>query len=320
MKYIKTVLISALSAFVIIASLFFVFDKNSNIANLKFLKHTAPRQINIKINEIKNRVDNKKAVSTAENVDFIKTHKIPILMYHNLTEDPLKTNRITVTKERFARDMDFLIRDGYTFISFKDLLDYRDGKLALPEKSVIITFDDGKKNIYDLAYPILKERNIKFTFFVIGKRMEQLPEDKKYGEYIKWSQAKEMYESGLAEIQPHTYDMHYPKTTLTRGVGVLPFSDESEENHYNRFKDDTEKIIETIKKNVGSDSYVYSYPYGKHNETNEKVLKDMGFKISVVTNTHMTDLSGDLWNLQRINVPCQIELEELLKRVKKYVK
>ena len=249
-------------------------------------------------------------------MDELESKEIPILMYHNITEDPLMTNRITVTKERFERDMNFLVDKGYTTITFEDLINFKEGLKELPEKPIIITFDDGRKNIYDLAYPIMKEKNIKFTFFVIGKRLEQLPEDAMYGKYINWEQAKEMYDSGLAEIQPHTYDLHYSRESLTRGVGVLPLTGESEENYYNRFYDDTVKIIEAIKLNTGSDSYVYSFPYGKYHSISDIVLKDLGFKASVTTKTHYTDIKGDLWDLRRINVPCQIELEDLLRRVK----
>lgn len=241
---------------------------------------------------------------------------IPILMYHDITEDPTLTSKICITKERFERDLNFLERDGYNVISFKDLINWKKGNQNLPKKPVIITFDDGKLGVYKYAYPLLKEKNMKMTFFVIGKRLEQRKEDRKYGEYINWNQAKEMYDSGLIEIQPHTYDMHYYKESMTRSEGVLALKGETKEDHYNRFKDDTVKIKNIIKQKTGSDSYVYSFPYGKKSFTNDKVIKDLGFDSSVVTNTHFANISESLFDLKRINVPSHIELKELLDRVK----
>ncbi len=249
-------------------------------------------------------------------IEHVKGVEIPILMYHDITLDPLSTNKICVTQDRFKRDLDYLESAGFTTISFKELIAWKEGLGDLPEKPVIITFDDGRPGVYDYAYPLLKDKDMKMTFFVIGKRLEQKPEDKEFGPYINWDQAKEMYDSGLIEIQPHTYDMHYGKESLTRSVGVLPLSGESYEGHYNRFRDDTLKIMEEIKLKTGSDSYVYSFPYGKKTETNDKVLEDLGFSASVVTDTHYSDVSGELYDLKRINVPCNIELRELLERVK----
>ncbi|MDO5707438.1 MAG: polysaccharide deacetylase family protein [Andreesenia angusta] len=243
-------------------------------------------------------------------------NEIPILMYHDISLDPLKTNKICLTKDRFERDLNYLQNNGYKTISFKDLIDYKEGRKSLPDKPVIITFDDGRPGVYKYAYPLLKERNMKMTFFVIGKRLEQKSEDKKYGEYINWNQAKEMYDSGLIEIQPHTYDMHYFRESLTRGVGVLPLKEETKEDHYYRFRDDTIKIMAQIKKKTGSDSYVFSYPYGKKNDNNDRVIRDLGFKASVITNTRYADISNSLFNLRRINIPSHIELRELLNRVK----
>lgn len=254
-------------------------------------------------------------ISSRDAASASELSSMPILMYHDVTLDPLKSSKICVTKEKFARDLDYIEAAGYTTISFQDIIDFENGDKDLPDKPMLITFDDGRLGVYKYAYPMLKERNMKCTFFVIGERLDNKPENRKYGEYINWKQAKEMYDSGLVEIQPHTYDMHFSKESLTRSVGVLPLTGESERNHYNRFKDDTVKIVKAIKERVGSESYVYSYPYGKFNATNDKVLHDLGFTITTRTKTSYADFSNGLYDISRINVPSNIELEDLLRRV-----
>ncbi|WP_077369660.1 polysaccharide deacetylase family protein [Anaerosalibacter sp. Marseille-P3206] len=238
---------------------------------------------------------------------------IPVLMYHHIVEDENEANKITLTSKRFEEDMEYLKTKGYTTISFKELIDYSEGNNNLPDKPVIITFDDGYEDNYINAYPILNKNNMKATIFVIGSRIgiTNFNNDPRYS-YMSWGQAKEMYQSGLIEIQPHSYDLHHYKTNAKHGQGVLPKDKENEKEHYNRFLVDTEKVMKLIKDNVGSESYVYAYPYGKYNATNEEVLKALNFKVTLTTKSQYADISNGLYKLKRINVPCNKKLRELL--------
>jgi peptidoglycan/xylan/chitin deacetylase (PgdA/CDA1 family) len=242
-----------------------------------------------------------------------KSHVIPILMYHHVVEEGNETNKITITTKRFEEDIEYLKDKGYTVISFKELIAYSDGKENLPDKPIIITFDDGYEDNYKNAYPILKKNNIKATIFVVGSRIgiTNFNDDSRYS-YMSWDQAKEMYESGLIEIQPHSYDLHYYKESLKHGQGVLPKIKENKKEHHDRFLNDTEKVMKFIKDNVGSDSYVYAYPYGKYVLTNEEVLKELDFKITLTTQSQYADISNGLYGLKRINVPSHKKLKELL--------
>ena len=237
---------------------------------------------------------------------------IPILMYHHVVDEGVKTNKISVTTERFIEDMKYLKEKGYTAITFKELIDYREGKRKFPSKLILITFDDGLEDNYRNAYPVLKSANMKATIFVIGSRMgvENYNNDPRYS-YFSWGQAKEMYGSGLIEIQPHTYDLHYYKESFNHGHGVLPMKNESKKDHYNRFLEDTNKVIRQIKDNVGTDCYIYAYPYGDYVSTNEEVLKDLGFQITLTTRSKHADISRGLYGLKRINVPSHKKLNQL---------
>ncbi|AFS79569.1 polysaccharide deacetylase [Gottschalkia acidurici 9a] len=238
---------------------------------------------------------------------------IPILMYHHVVNDESKNNLITITDKRFKEDMDYIKENGYTSISFKELIDYKEGRRKLPDRPIIITFDDGYYNNYKYAYPILKEKNMKATIFVVGSRLgiANYNNDPRYS-YFSWGEGKEMYESGLVEIQPHTYNLHYYKESSDHGEGALPKSGETKEQHHDRFSKDTENIVKAIKENIGCDSYVFAYPYGKYNDTNEEVLKDMNFKVTLTTKSKYADITDELYHLKRINVPSHKKLKELL--------
>lgn len=248
------------------------------------------------------------------NVNLKETNQlIPILMYHHIVEEDNETNKITITTKRFKEDMKYLRTKGYTTISFKELIKYREGKGKFPEKPIIITFDDGYEDNYKYAYPILNENNMKATIFVLGARMgiTNFNNDTRYS-YMSWKQAKEMYESGFIEIQPHSYDLHNYEENFKYGQGVLSKNKENKKQHYDRFLEDTEKIMKLIKDNVGCENYVFAYPYGKYNATNEEVLKYLNFKITLTTKSEYADISNGLYELKRINVPSHKKLGELL--------
>ena len=95
--------------------------------------------------------------------------KVPILMYHNLTNDPSAVTSMTITGERFQEDMEYLEYNGYTPLLSADLIDIRAGKEAMPERPVMITFDDGYRSNYDIAYPILQKTGMKAVIALIGK-------------------------------------------------------------------------------------------------------------------------------------------------------
>lgn len=90
-------------------------------------------------------------------------------MYHNLTNDPSAVTSMTITGERFQEDMEYLEYNGYTPLLSADLIDIRAGKEAMPERPVMITFDDGYRSNYDIAYPILQKTGMKAVIALIGK-------------------------------------------------------------------------------------------------------------------------------------------------------
>ena len=80
--------------------------------------------------------------------------EIPILMYHHLEENI--NNNTVISPENFENQMKLLKMEGYHAISAQQLYDYLNGQTPLPQKPVLITFDDGYFSNYEKAYPILK--------------------------------------------------------------------------------------------------------------------------------------------------------------------
>jgi peptidoglycan/xylan/chitin deacetylase (PgdA/CDA1 family) len=99
------------------------------------------------------------------------THGLPVLMYHNVSVD--KEDSLTVKAGTLRKHFDYLKKQGYQAVSVRDIIAFCEKKTALPKKPVLISFDDGYINNFDLAYPLLKEYGLKAIFFiptaVVGK-------------------------------------------------------------------------------------------------------------------------------------------------------
>jgi peptidoglycan/xylan/chitin deacetylase (PgdA/CDA1 family) len=97
----------------------------------------------------------------------ITLKRLPILMYHKVT-DLGSPDYLTITTRQLNRQLRYLVKKKYTAIFLSDLLDYLNGKKALPRKPVLITFDDGYKNNYTCLYPLLQEYGMKANIFLVA--------------------------------------------------------------------------------------------------------------------------------------------------------
>lgn len=125
-----------------------------------------------------------------------ETDGVPVLTYYRVND--VDKNALTLTIEQFDAQMKFLVDDGYTVITPDELLDAWEGGGNLPNKPVVITFDDGNADNYKNVFPILQKYNLKATIFVITDNINLYPS------YITWQQAQEMQASGLVDIESHT--------------------------------------------------------------------------------------------------------------------
>lgn len=225
---------------------------------------------------------------------------VPVLLYHNMLTDYDENNSIvTITPERFEEHINSLLRDGYTPITFDDYLSAVKGTSSLPEKPVIITFDDGYETNYTYMYPIALKLNIPVTIFVVAKTVGETP-----GEYphFTWEQAKIMQDSGLISIQSHTYS-HEAVTGKTTFMA-------EREMRYSKY---------LIEKNLGTKCNVLSFPYGYHTAQHIFMAKRAGYDLSVqVGNFGRNTLNDSDKALIRITVYGSWSGYDLLDRINYY--
>lgn len=244
---------------------------------------------------------------------------LPIIMYHSLLKDPSLQNDYTVSPALFENDLKYLKDNNYNTINVDDLIDYIYNDKALPEKCIMLTFDDGYYNNYYYAFPLLKKYECKAVISPIASMTELYTENSEvsvnYG-HITVDNIKEMVESGFVEIQNHSYDMHRLKPRM----GVSKKKGET----YDIYKSNIEKDITTaqnyLKDNIGISPPCFVYPFGAKSEDTEKIIRELGFKCTLTCTekpNYISKSEESLINLGRYRRDNGESMEALLNRINK---
>lgn len=250
--------------------------------------------------------------------------QVPILMYHHLSEDV--TNSEMVSPEQFEAQIRALAEAGYTGISFDELQAYVLRGEPLPEKPVVITFDDGYRSNYTLAYPILQKYGMKATIFAIGVSFGT--DHYKDTDYIITphfgaDEAAEITASGLISIQSHTYDMHqWPpyETGLAVRENILQLPGESEESYVQALTEDFTRSRALLEGATGQPVDVLAYPAGQYSTLTQVTLQSLGVHVTLSTNpgvnTVVKGLPQTLYAMLRFGITEDISPEALLDMIR----
>ncbi len=210
--------------------------------------------------------------------------KVPILMYHGLTDKQSMINDYYISAADFETDLEYLKSHGYTTVTMTDLINYvydETGKVTLPQNPVILTFDDGFLNNHTFATPLLKKYGMKAVISVIGSASEEMSQTKYKNEAscaVTWSQLQEMANTGLWEVQNHTYDLHNIKDGR-KGAGRK--TGESEDSYEKLLKDDLQQLQTQIRETVGVTPNTFTWPFGAYTQESRPLLKEMGFRATL---------------------------------------
>ncbi len=202
---------------------------------------------------------------------------VPIMMYHRISladESPMNT----VSPKNFAKQMDFLKRNGYQVITMDDLIEGTKVRKKFPHKKVVITFDDGYRDNYKNAFPILKEYHFPAAIFLISDLTGVSPN------LLTWDQIKEMSQNGI------TFGSH------TRHHVYLPEQSEAQ------LKDEIEGSKRVIEEHLGKPVYYFAYPSGGFSEHIKSLVAMAGYKAAFSTNRGYDRYNIDLYELNRIRI------------------
>lgn len=242
--------------------------------------------------------------------------EIPIVMYHSMLKDESRHGKYVISPTEFEADLKYLKSKGYTTVLIDDLINYTQGGQQ-PEKPILLTFDDGYYNNYLYAYEIAKEYNAKFVISPIGYYADlysKSDERNAYYSHATWEQLKEMADSGLVEVQNHSYDLHKSENGV---LGVKAVSGESEMQYQQRLSEDLLQAQEAIEHNVGARPTTMVYPFGAVSKATPEIVKSLGFKVTLTCEEHKSKITADpdsLYDLGRYLRPSGMSSEEFFEK------
>lgn len=221
----------------------------------------------------KGHADVKQAANSAANV-YAKP-EIPVLCYHRITND--RKGDYTVSKEAFAAQIKALADSGYHSISPSQLYSYLVYNKALPQKPVMITFDDSREEHTTIAAPLLEKYGFRGVFFIMT-----ITYNKK--NYMTTEQIAKLAKAG------HTVGLHSWDHTM-----VTKYNEEAD------WQKQVEKPKEKLEKIVGTPVEYWAYPNGVYNHKGAEMLSKY-FKLSF-TLTSKRDSLQPLQTIRRMIVP-----------------
>ena len=213
---------------------------------------------------------------------------VPVLMYHHVSPAP---GLVTVSPRTFQAQMTALARAGYTTLSAVQLQGYLSGTQTVPDKSVVITFDDGYLDNYVYAYPILKTLGLHAIIFAVTDWIGEgaprafdssgtaLPACLNHSSckaaiaagqadtvMLRWSEIETMERNGTMEIHSHSHrhvrwDQRYADRT----------------ERLSHLRDDLAASIQTLRQRLGTRSYQLCWPWGKFDADYQRVAAELGF-------------------------------------------
>lgn len=243
-----------------------------------------------------------------------ETVSLPILMYHSILKDSARQGKYVVSPDVLAADLDALQKRGYETVTVSDLLAYvRDG-VPLPEKPVMLTFDDGYFNNYVYAYPLLQERGMQAVVSVIGSQtalFTESGEENAYWSHVTLGHLAEM--ADVFEVQNHSWNLH----EYGERRGCLRMRGEDETGYETLLREDTEQTQALLTGAGLPTPLCYTYPFGACSEESERVLKDMGFLCTLGCEERINTVTREadcLYEMGRFNRAAGESTESYLKR------
>lgn len=244
--------------------------------------------------------------------------EIHILTYHRVCPLPKekKIEYYNVSPKLFEKQMTYLSRHRFNVITLEEFINIKKNSFQLPDKSIIITFDDGFRDNYLYAFPILKKFSFRANFFVVSDYIgSQSPFP-----WLKWdSQAISHYKQNKSYWLPlnkkeiiklsdfgHKINSHSKKHRALNTLDNIQAKDETQASRY------------AIEKLLSKSIKCFSYPYGSWSDISEKVktlVKKSGYKIAVTSIIGSNTIHSDLYSLRRIPIYETDSLFEFTKKI-----
>ncbi len=212
-----------------------------------------------------------------------KNYVVPIITYHAVRPEAPRGAMLVVSARSFDRQMRFLKERHYNVVSLEEIAKVIKEKKRIPPKTIAITIDDGYKDNYTYAYPILEKYNLPATVFLIAN---EVGNKVGLGDKLTWEEVLLMQDSGLITFGSHTLSHH----TLV---------DIKSEGELRREIFDSKVMLEEkLKRPVNT----FCYPVGAFNAKVKNLVKEAGYKVGVAVSPGRAFPNDDVFALKRLRI------------------
>lgn len=253
--------------------------------------------------------------------DEAVSRDVPVLMWHNLAEEA--SGDMTISVDTFRAQIEALHEAGFKTVSLQQLYDYAHFGTELPEKPIVLTFDDGYFSNYEYAFPILQEYDMQATIFAIGVSVGKdtyKDTDHAMTPHFGVDEAREMVASGLISVQSHTYDMHqwppFEDGNAQVRETLLPFDGEADADYEAAVEADFAESRELLESITGQPVNALAFPEGAYVTLTQDALRSAGAELTFTTvravNTVVKGLPQSLCAMPRFGMTETTDMTALL--------
>ncbi|MFQ5585727.1 MAG: poly-beta-1,6-N-acetyl-D-glucosamine N-deacetylase PgaB [Thermodesulfobacteriota bacterium] len=221
--------------------------------------------------------------------NVMKPGEFLVLCYHAVPVEASPDDPLSIPQKLFVEQMEYLKTHGYRPVSLDDIVRAGEGKSELPEKPVLLTFDDGYVSYYEFVAPLLREYGYPSVVAIVGRFIDNPPDDSTEP-FMSWKQIREVSRSELVEVVSHTYGLHtsIPYTpqgnvgpaALVRAFHGDTATYESEDEYRARLSADFRTQKKLFRRKLGLTPRGIVWPYGKLTQVGEEVARKHGYRVS----------------------------------------
>lgn len=229
---------------------------------------------------------------------------LPIIMYHQVVKDASYASEYVLPLDELENDFKYIKEHGYTAISMNQLISFAYDGTQLPEKPIIITFDDGQESFYEYVVPLLEKYDLCAIVSIIGSATDKFTQTEDHHlrySHMTWEQIEELSQNPRVEIGNHTYDMH-KNDGGRKGCNIM--YGESTQDYKTALTADLSKLQQLVGEHTGKEPNTIAYPYGENCKATKTIVEEMGFKAALTcaqTQNYIQEGTQWLYSLGRFN-------------------
>lgn len=255
-----------------------------------------------------------------------------VISYHDVVDSSvtpeLDIYSQTITRSRLVEHFNLIASGGYRPVSLQQIIDAKAGGPPLPDKAVLLTFDDGYRSFYDIVFPLLKLYDFPAVQAVVGSWLDApaggrvpygsitLPRER----FLSWEQVKELDASPLVEIASHSYNLHYgvignpmgnEQAAAVTSIWNARTGYESEAAYLERIRQDMALTQQRFQEEVGQSPRMMVWPYGAYSEATLNIAAEFGMPYTFSLLSAPNQLSDAMRSINRYLIDQETTLETI---------